>query len=245
MPSFRFALLLIALFVGFSLFIGHTPAQAQTIDTRNCVYDGDRAPVLFGGARAASLVINATPLLSQPPLSSDTRPLTIVQLPSRAAVIVTDLDTQSRSWFRVIWPCDGQNFTGWVRASDVRRNTNRVNQKYAPPGCAVPITYVNLIDDSWISDVNGNIVVVVDLYRNQGGNLIARTFYYLAVNGQARRDRDRVIQTSGPFLITGVVMGINVRRGQAIGFQITPPLREETNFFGIIYRVPDGCEFVQ
>ncbi len=223
----------------------HAQSRATDLDTSNCVYDGDRAPRLFGGARAASLVTSATPLLSQPPLSDDTRPLTVIDLPAGAAVIVTDLDEQSRSYFRVIWPCDGQNFTGWVRADDVRRQRNRVNARFAPPGCARPVDWVNLINDSWISSITGDIAVVVDLYRNQGGTQYPRSFYYLTVNGQQRRDRDRPIQTTGPFLITGVVMGLNVRAGQAIGFEVTPPAREPVNFFGIIYQVPEGCQFVE
>lgn len=225
------------------------PAYAQDtvtdVDTSECIYTAEDTPVLFGGARPASLVVSEAPLLSQPPLTSDTDPLTIVELPVGAAVIVTDLDEQSRTYFRVIWPCSGRNFTGWVEASAVRRNPSRVNPRFAPPGCARAIGWVDLLDGYWSSTVNGDIAIVVDLYRNQGGEQYPRSFYYLTLNGREVRDKDREFRTAGPFLVTGVVMGVSVRRGQPISFTILPPPSEPVNFFGIIYQVPEGCEFVE
>lgn len=240
--KFATALLLIMVIGGYS-------AQAQSggadVDVSKCIYADGQTPILFGGARPASLVIQQAPLLSQPPLTPDTQPLTIATLPVGAAVIVTDKDDQTKTYFRVIWPCSGQNFTGWVDINAVRRNPRRVNPKYAPPGCAHPIDTVNLLDGFWTSTVTGEIAVVVDLYRNEGGTDYPHSFYYLTVNGREIRDKDREFFTSGPFLITGVVMGVSVRRGQPVGFSILPPPTEPVNFFGIIYQVPDGCEFQQ
>jgi hypothetical protein len=239
------AVVLTALFAsGASLGLAQNSEGPAEFDTSECIHRPDDMPLLFGGARPGSLVVNDTDLLSQPPLTPDTRPLVITEIPAGAVVVVTDLDEQTETYFRVIWPCAGRNFTGWVPIEDVRRSPRRVNAKFAPPGCARPLEWVDLIDDVWRSPVSTDIAVVVDLYRDERGRRIENTFYYLTQNGREVRDKDREIVTSGPFLVTGVVIGLDVRRGQAIGFSILPPPREDVNFFGIIYEVPEGCEFV-
>jgi hypothetical protein len=229
----------------------HLPATIKAqdiddIDTQSCVPDPDEpAPLLFGGARPTSLVLEDAPLLSQPPLTADTNPLTLIEIPAGARVIVFDLDDQTKSYFRVIWPCEGFNFTGWIYSESVRHQVRRTNPKPAPPGCAVALQIVDLLDDVWVSDIEGKIAIVVDLYRAQGGEVYPRSFYYLTRNGRELRDRERVFTSSGPFLINGVVMSADVQVGTRIGFSVITSSKEELNFFGTLYLVPEGCEFVE
>lgn len=135
-----------------STIIAQEGIDTPDIDTEACLPDpNEPAPRLFGGARPSSLVLEEVVLLSQPPLTADTVPLEIITIPAGARVIVFDLDELTESYFRVIWPCEEFNFTGWVEIEAIRHNPNRTNTKPAPPGCARAITVVNLLDDVWES----------------------------------------------------------------------------------------------
>lgn len=242
------ALLLMLITLAFQT---QTPLQAQGIDVEEidiqaCIPDpNENAPLLFGGARPSSLVLEDAPLLSQPPFTADTEPLTLIDVPAGARVIVFDLDDQTQTYFRVIWQCEGFNFTGWIFNESVRHQVRRTNTKPAPPGCAIALQIVDLLDDVWVSDIEGKIAVVVDLYRAQGGEVYPRSFYYLTRNGRELRDRERVFTSSGPFLINGVVMSADVQVGTRIGFSVISSSKEELNFFGTLYRVPKGCDFIE
>jgi hypothetical protein len=241
------------LFLAFLILIAAiaSPVMAQDdtyaidVDTSQCVSDANDAEsnLLYGGALPSSLVVEDTVLLSQPPLTDDTNPLNIVPIPANARVIVFDVDEQTRSYFRVVFPCEGYNLAGWVKASAVRHRVNRTNPKYAPPGCAQPLQVVELLDDVWSSTINGEIAVVVDLFRTEGGTAYPRSYYYLTKNGREIRDKERVFESSGAFLIRSVVLGTEVRMGNAVGFSVITSSNEPLDFFGILYSVPEGCEF--
>lgn len=233
------------LITNFASLSAQSSDYALDIDTTKCVADPNNAEsnLLYGGALPSSLVVEDTVLLSQPPLTADTAPLEIVPIPANARVIVFDVDEQTESYFRVVFPCEGYNLAGWVEASTVRHRVNRTNPKYAPPGCAQPLQVVELLDDVWTSTVNGEIAVVVDLFRSEGGTEFPRSYYYLTKNGREIRDKERVFESSGAFLIRSVVLGTEVREGNAIGFSVITNSNEELDFFGILYLVPEGCEF--
>lgn len=205
--------------------------------------EGETPPPLLDGARPSSAIIAETTLLSQPPLTPDTVPLEVIDIPEGSRVVVIDLDDQTQSYYRVVWPCGKYNFTGWLPIEDVQHNPRRTNPKPAPPGCAQAVQLVNLLDDVWISDVAGRVAVVVDLYRETTEERYPRSSYYISRDGRALRDRERIFETSGAILINGVVMGVEVRRGSVLGFTIQPEPTEDLNFFGILYNVPDGCQF--
>lgn len=200
-------------------------------------------PFLFGGARPSSLVLNDVDLLSQPPLTSDANPMLIQRIPQGAYVVVLDLDEQTQTYFRLIWPCGQYTFVGWADATAIRHSARRTDPKPAPPGCAQPLLTVDLLQDVWISTVDGRIAVVADLYRDSGGTEFPLSFYYLSRNGRELRDKERRFHTAGPFLINGVVLGADVRIGNAIGFTVITSSLEQLHFFGTVYQVPDGCDF--
>lgn len=243
----KFFMCLVALALSFGLSVPLVQAQGSGTTEFNpavCIPEpNDPPPLLFEGARPSSLVLVETPILSQPPLTADAQSMVIETLPAGTYVIVLDMDDQSRSYFRVIWPCGEHTFVGWVNATAIRHSTRRVNPKPAPPGCAIPLLTVDLLDGVWISTVDGRIAVVADLYRDRGGSVYPLSFYYLTRNGRELRDKERKFTTAGPFLINGVVMGADVRAGHAIGFSIITPSSEPLHFFGTVYEVPEGCDF--
>lgn len=219
-------------------------AMSGRIDTSGCIPDPDElAPRLLGGARASSLVIEDVVLLSQPRYTTDTLPLEIIEIPAGAYVVVYDIDEETENWFRIVFPCDGINMTGWVPVSTVRFPARRANPKPAPPGCAQALEVVELLNGEWRSNSQGRIAVVADLFRATGGERFPRSFYYLTRNGREIRDKERAFETSGPFLIRAVVLGTDVVPGNRIGFSVITASREELEFFGILYYVPEGCEF--
>ena len=239
--------LLIGLLLALSFGSAFSTSQAQSgedFDPSVCIPGpNDAPPLLFGGARPSTLVLNDVDLLSQPPLTPDVQPLLITQLPAGTYLVVLAVDEQTKSYFRVIWPCGEHTFVGWVDASAIRYSTRRANPKPAPPGCARAMLTASLLDDVWISTVSGHIAVVADLYREVGGTPFPRSFYYLTRNGRELRDKERRFETSGPFLINGVVLGADVRNGNAIGFSVITSSDEELHFFGTVYEVPEGCDF--
>jgi hypothetical protein len=222
-------------------------SQDGAVDVSSCIPDPNAPPpLLFGGAKPSSLVLEDVQLLSQPPFTADARPLTIQTIPAGARVVVFDLDDQTRSYFRIIWFCGDFHFTGWVPVEAIRRSPSRVNEKHAPPSCGIPIATVDSLTETWESTVSGEIVVVVDLYRPQGGTRFPESFFYVTRNGRDVAQRERAFTSSGPFLINGEIVGTTVNPGNIVGFSIrsSQPLPDENLImFGTIYSVPEGCDF--
>ncbi|MCS6871839.1 MAG: hypothetical protein NZ571_10315 [Anaerolineae bacterium] len=219
------------------------PTQA---DLLACVPKAGELP-RFRGARPESLVLRDVDLLSQPTFTSDTRAMKLVTIPKGARVVVFDIDNvikdRNSKWFRVLWACDSFAFAGWVPVSAVRLPPIRVNEKVAPPGCAIPLAIIDSIDGVWESTYRGKISAVIDLFRNPTGTFYPSAFLYMTRNGRELRDRDREFKTSGPFLLNGVVIQTEVQRGTEIGFTIVGGNREPVRLFATIYAVPQGCEW--
>lgn len=236
-------LLLIALALPNAINAQSGPSQA---DLLACVPKAGDLP-RFGGARAESLVLRDVDLLSQPTFTSDTRAMKLVTIPQGARVVVFDIDNVIRDrnskWFRVLWACDNFAFAGWVPVSAVRLPPIRVNEKVAPPGCAIPLAIIDSVDGIWESTYRGKISVVVDLFRNPSRTFYPSSFFYLTRNGRELRDRDREFKTSGPFLLNGVVIQTDVQRGTEVGFTIVGSSREPVRLFAMVYAVPQGCEW--
>jgi hypothetical protein len=220
-------------------------AMSGVVDVNSCVPNSnDPPPQLLDGARISSLVVEDVVLLSQPPYTADTEPLEIIEIPQGAYAIVYDIDEQTQNYFRVVFPCDGVNMTGWIPVSTIRFPARRANPKPAPPGCAIAQQIVDILDDEWTSNISGHVAVVADLFRSTGGDAFPRSFYYLTRNGREIRDRERVFETSGTFLINGSVLSSDIAQGNRLGFSVITSSRDSSlEFFGILFEVPEGCEF--
>jgi hypothetical protein len=200
---------------------------------------------LFGGARPEATVLVATQLLSQPRYPGGNQPLVLGEIPAGERVIVLDVDDTSRGWFRVLWMGeDGESpIFGWIRVDYVNYNNRLANPYAAPPGCTQPLAVVDDLDDLWDSTVQGKIAVVVDTYRLERGSAYPESTFVLTRNGQPLQDRARRFRSAGYFLMNGVVISADVRPSNVIGFSVTTTATEPLEFFGIIFFVPQGCDF--
>lgn len=204
---------------------------------------GGRAPLILGGARPASRILRNVDLLSQPVYTRDTRPLRIATIPQDTWVIVFNIDEESRNWYRVLVVCDSFNISGWIEADAVQISRNRVNNYAAPPGCARPIATIESLDTFWQASSRGRIAIAFDLFRNISGTRYPDAFFYPTRDGRELRDKERRITTSGAFLLSGSVINLEVRSNSEIGFTVFGRSDERLNMFGIIYEVPEGCQF--
>lgn len=211
-----------------------------------CIPASEDAPKRFGGARPESIVLQETPLLTQPPFAKEAKPITLVTIPANARVIVFDTDNvirdKNKKWFRVLWVCDDFSLAGWVPREVVNFKT-RANEMVAPPACAVSLATVDSIKASWKSTEKGKISVVIDVFRNPSTTTINNSFFFMTRNGKEIRDKDRKVQTSGPFLLSGLVIQQEVSKGTVVGFKLSGSSKEEPRFFATIYLVPKGCEW--
>lgn len=232
------------LMFGFSATTTTAQTGIEDYNFSSCSMSEDQ-PRLLGGARPASRILESVDMLSQPPLSTYTDPLTIATLPQNIWVIVFDLDDQTGDWFRILVPCEDFAISGWIPATSVRYNTRRANLYAAPPGCAIPLGVVDSLDELWESPVSGTIAVAFDVFRNTSGTRYPDSFFYPTRNGRELRDKERRIATSGAFLLSGSVISTEVQPGQMIGFSVISSSDEQLRMYGIMYEVPDGCQFAE
>jgi hypothetical protein len=219
-------------------------AQEQPYDFSACV-TGEEQPLMLGGAKPASRILENVEMLSQPPLSDFAQPMTIATIPQGTWVIVFDLDEQTRGWFRILVPCETFAISGWIPATAVNVSTRRANIYAAPPGCAIPLGTVDSLDELWESPISGTVAVALDVFRETSGSRYPDSFFYPTRNGRELRDKERRIATSGAFLLTGSVVSTELQPGQMVGFSVISSSDEELQMFGIMYEVPEGCEFAE
>jgi hypothetical protein len=200
---------------------------------------------LLSGARPEATVLVTTQLLSQPRYPGGSEPLVLGEVTAGDRVIVLDVDDFSRGWFRVLWMGeDGLSpIFGWTRIDYVNYSNRLANPYAAPPGCAQPLAVVDSIDDLWDSTVRGKIAVVVDAYRLERRGDYPESTFVLIRNGQPLQDRARRFRSAGHFLMNGVVISADVRPNNVIGFNVITTTSEPIQFYGIIFFVPQGCDF--
>jgi len=224
-------------------------AQDFNYDFSSCNF-GQTQPLILGGARPASRLLSDVDLLSQPLYSSygDNEPLVIATLPRDMWVVVFDLDEQTQGWFRVFVACDEVAISGWIPADPniINHSLRRTNNYAAPPGCARPLDVVESFDELWESTISGRVAVAFDVFRDNTGERIQNTFFYPTRNGRELRDKERRIETGGAYLLTGSVVSVELQQGNRLGLSIIgAPRSESLRIFGIIFEVPDGCQFAE
>lgn len=243
---FKFSLIIMGLIV-LTVATGFSPARAQTpvdYDFTTCNSDAEQ-PLLLGGAKPASRILEDVDLMSQPPLSTYAQLMTIANIPKDIWVIVFDLDEQTHSWFRILVPCGSFTISGWIPAASVNASVRRANIYNAPPGCAVPLGVVDSLDEQWKSPIKGTVAVALDVFRDSSGTDYPASFLYPTQRGREKRDKERKIQTSGAFLLSGSVISLDLEKGQTFGFSVIGSSHEPLHMFGIMYEVPEGCIFAE
>lgn len=223
-------------------------AQTPNYDFSNCNYE-ETQPLILGGARPSSRLLADVELLSQPPYSDygDTEPLVIATLPRDMWVVVFDLDEQTRGWFRVLVACHDVAISGWIPADSnvINHSIRRTNIYAAPPGCARALSIVESLDELWESTISGRVAVAFDVFRDEPGERI-NAFFYPTRNGRELRDKERRIETGGSYLLTGSVVSVELQQGNRLGLSVIgAPRSASPRIFGIIFEVPEGCQFAE
>jgi len=176
--------------------------------------------------------------------------------------ILTLLSKANRSgtpWLRVRAVEEtGRECVGWVCAAEppLSEHEWKVNvEPKAPPDCARPLvsTCTGMAEfdltmgrlGTWVSDGSGEIGVVIDLYRNEVGELSERLTLHLQVNGRDVRAIPVESQRKR-FLLQNGVFNVQISREDRLTLLLTPSssntLRTLDGHVSVFFIPPD-CEF--
>lgn len=201
------------------------PTNAPTIST---------APQILKHSLPDTQVIADVPLLYQP----DSLAIAPNKIPRGATVILLGRD-ESQAWYRVYW----EGYFGWIPTKVTDFPPSKAIESRAPPPCAKPRSYRRGLDSEWNSSSEGQVAVVIDLYRSTFGDEFPRSTLQIKVNGVAVQGKERMISSKGEFLTRGAVIPVGVKKQDRIGFQLLTPSSEQVKLFATIFSVPDGCSF--
>lgn len=144
------------------------------------------------------------------------------------------------NWYRVHW----QDYIGWIPANSINFPPSKTNEVVVPPLCARPIFALYDFNDVWTSDINGRIVSVIDIFRDETGTEFHSVKFQVLLNDKSIETKELLIQsTRSKYILLGTSFDVHIKEGDNIKFNLTSTLSEIPHFQAIIFRVPDGCSF--
>ncbi len=150
-----------------------------------------------------------------------------------------DRKESTKRWFRVLWA----DYVGWVPADATDFAEKKLDSLRTPPPCARPRATSNGLASEWRSNYDGQVVVVIDLYRSRMGADYPLSTFQVKVNGAPIAGKDRMVSTRGQFLMRGTPLGTNVKQGDRIGFTLRTTSQDQVKLFATFFAVPSGCNF--
>jgi hypothetical protein len=219
---------------------GETPEPGPTAEAPTDVSpteDADLAPLPVGA------LVASVPLLYGPEQTA--APLELA-LPPGAAFTLLGKD-QSGNWYRIREDHTGRQLVGWVEAIKTNLPSGQTGQVGSPPVCAAPRAY-QIADGLtpsavWSSDVEGNVVVVLDIFRDAAGLPTMPSILVIEVNGEPAASYP-VKASRQAFLFRGLAASFQVQVGDQVRIYIQAPVSDEILYLrGAVFYVPSGCSF--
>ena len=167
-------------------------------------------------------------------------------LPANSAFILLGKDIEA-SWFRVKELHTGRHLVGWLPIEATNLPAAQTGQTASPPVCAAPRAYLE-VDGlapaaEWNSDVEGHVVAVIDLFRDQAGGETVPSQLVVEING-ALYDSYTIQVTRQAFVFRGLAVDLRISAGDRLGLYLATPIgNDNLHLRASIFFVPVGCSF--
>lgn len=172
-------------------------------------------------------------------------PLDSLQPGSEFTLLGKDI---SGEWFRVKEQTTGRNLVGWVPAGSTNLAANETGAVGKPPACAAPRAFLESDGASpfleWVSDVEGHVVLVIDLFRDQAGQE-ARQGELAVLVDNLEVNRFPVNPTRHSFIFRGLAIDTQLSIGQKLQLTLLDAsyLGSLLHLRTSIFYVTEGCRF--
>ena len=154
----------------------------------------------------------------------------------------------SGEWFRIKEQDTGRNLVGWVPAGSTDLAASQTGAVGKPPSCAAPRAYLESDGASpfveWESDVEGHVVLVIDLFRDRAGIEARQGELSVLVDTQVV-DRYPVNPTRHSFIFRGLAIDIRLSQSQKLQLALldAPYSGSLLHMRTSIFYVTEGCSF--
>ncbi|MBN2550187.1 MAG: ATP-binding cassette domain-containing protein [Anaerolineales bacterium] len=154
----------------------------------------------------------------------------------------------AEGWFRIREDGTGRQLIGWVFLESTNLLSSDTGAVASPPRCAAPRAYLEGDELSpsveWISDVDGHVVIVVDLFRDEAGLKFPPAQLLVGLNGQAI-DSYPIQPTRQSFVFRGLAIDVKVVQGDLVRvyFDGAPLIDRLLYLRASVFYVPGGCSF--
>ena len=167
-------------------------------------------------------------------------------LPSNAAITLLGKDLDE-NWFRIKEDHTGRQIVGWIPVANTNLPVVHTGQVGSPPSCAAPRVFLEANGHTpqmtWVSDVSGAIVIVLDIFRDVPGVETIPGELTLTINGEPD-DVYPIMQSRQAFLYRGLAVETRVSANDMLEFSILSPVSNEPlRMRASVFYVPPGCSF--
>lgn len=171
----------------------------------------------------------------------------IEKLPANTKFTLLGKDLEER-WFRIKEEATGRHLVGWVPIITTDLPVSKTGFTASPPQCAAPRAYLEGNQSSptveWTSDVNGHVVLVVDLFRDDAGLELKTGKLFVNINGEIV-DTYPIQATRQSFIFRGLAIDIQVQDGDQLKLFFENSVLQDqlVRIRTSIYYVPSNCSF--
>ncbi len=214
------------------------PVENQPVVLEDTAVDSSSLPPLPTGS-----ILSETGILFGPNHGD----YPIEKLPANTKFTLLGKDLEER-WFRIKEEATGRHLVGWVPIITTDLPVSKTGFTASPPQCAAPRAYLEGNQSSptveWTSDVNGHVVLVVDLFRDDAGLELKTGKLFVNINGEIV-DTYPIQATRQSFIFRGLAIDIQVQEGDQLKLFFENSVLQDqlVRIRTSIYYVPSNCSF--